>query len=176
MFVVVTTVLTAVLLLIAVQGSHSVRAMVTRRLTDGQRMLSALEERQSHELQAQVEIIAESPTLKAAIDTYQSELRGSDAATRAELIRTIERELGKLAARIQPDVLAVADPAGNVLAAAGRYRQDWPRFITTGPRARETMVSLPAGLFRRVSAPVALGDAQIGVLSVATAMGSEYAQ
>ena len=38
------------------------------------------------------------------------------------------------------------------------------------------MVSLQSGLFRRVSARLALGDAEIGVLSVATAMGREYAQ
>ena len=42
-------------------------------------MLSALEQRQSRELQAQVEMLAESPTLKAAIDTYQAEIRRSDA-------------------------------------------------------------------------------------------------
>jgi putative nucleotidyltransferase with HDIG domain len=177
MFGVVTLVLTAVLLLIAVQGSQYVSDSVTRRLEDGQRMLSELEQRQSRELQAQVKVLAESPTLKAAIDTYQSELASSNAATRAELISTIERELAKLGARIQPDVLAVSDPSGNVLAVAGRYRQDWPRFVVTpASRERETVVTLPSGLFRRVIAPLALGDAEIGVLSVATAMGGEYAQ
>ena len=177
MFAVVTIVLTAVLLLIAVQGRTYVRDMVTNKLTAGQRMLSDLEQRRSRELQAQVDILAESPTLKAAIDTYQSELAASDASSRAELIRTIERELDKLAARIQPDVLAVTDPSGNVLAAAGRYRDDWPRFMTPPTsKNRESMVPLSSGLFRRVSAPLALGDAEIGVLSVATAMGREYAQ
>ena len=177
MFAVVTIVLAAILLLIAIQGSHYVRETVTDKLTAGQRMLSALEQRQSRELQTQVAILAESPTLKAAIDTYQSELAVSNASTRTELILTIERELGKLAERIQPDVLAVSDPAGNVLASAGRYRNDWPRFMTPPTaKVRESMVSLPSGLFRRVSAPLALGDAEIGSLSVATAMGREYAQ
>ena len=177
MFAVVTAVLTAVLLLIGVQGSHYVSETVTGKLTAGQKMLSELETHQSRELQVQVKILAESPTLKAAIDTYQSELASSNAATRAELISTIERELDKLATRIQPDVLAVSDPSGNVLAVAGRYRQDWPRFVVTPPaRERETVLTLPSGLFRRVSAPLALGDAEIGVLSVATAMGAEYVQ
>ena len=177
MFAVVTIILTAVLLLIAVQGSHYVRDTVNEKITAGQRMLSDLEQRQSRELQMQVDILAESPTLKAAIDTYQSELAVSNASSRAELILTIERELGKLAARIQADVLAVTDTEGNVIAAAGRYRSDWPRF-TRPPAAkdRESIVSLPSGLFRRVSARLALGDAEIGVLSVATAMGREYAQ
>jgi putative nucleotidyltransferase with HDIG domain len=177
MFAVVTIVLAAILMLIAIQGGHYVRETVTDKLTAGQRMLSALDQRQSRELQTQVAILAESPTLKAAIDTYQSELAVSNARTRAELILTIERELGKLAERIQADVLAVSDPEGNVLATAGRHRSDWPRFMTPPTaKVRESMVSLHPGLFRRVSAPLALGDAEIGSLSVATAMGREYAQ
>jgi putative nucleotidyltransferase with HDIG domain len=177
MFAVVTIVLTAILLLIAVQGSHYVRDTVTEKMNDRQRMLSELEQRQSRELQTQVDILAESPTLKAAIDTYQSELAASNASSRAGLILTVERELGKLAARIQPDVLAVTDPAGNVLAAVGRYRNDWPHFMTPpAAKERESIVSLSSGLFRRVSAPLALGEAEIGNLSVATAMGREYAQ
>ena len=176
MFAVVTIVLTAILLVIAIQGSRIVRETVIEKLSAGQRMLSEIEKRQSRELQAQVDILAESPTLKAALDTYQSELAVSNASSRAELILTIERELAKLAARIQADVLAVTDPSGNVLATAGRYRNDWPRFMAP-PTAkdRESMVSLQSGLFRRVSARLALGDAEIGVLSVATAMGREYA-
>ena len=176
-FAVVTIILTAILLLIAIQGSRIVRETVIEKLAAGQRMLSEIEKRQSRELQAQVDILAESPTLKAALDTYQSELAVSNASSRAELILTIERELAKLAARIQADVLAVTDPSGNVLATAGRYRNDWPRFMTPPTvKDRESMVSLQSGLFRRVSARLALGDAEIGVLSVATAMGREYAQ
>ena len=177
MFGVVTIVLTAVLLLIGVQGSHYVRDTVSKKLKAGQQMLSEVEQREAHELQTQVEILAESPTLKAAVDTYQSELAASNPVSREELIQTIERELGKLAKRIEPDVLAVTDPSGNVLAAAGRFREDWPRF-TPPPtvKRRETVMTLPTGVFRRVSAPIALGDAEIGALSVATAMGPDYAQ
>jgi putative nucleotidyltransferase with HDIG domain len=177
MFSVVAIVLTAVLLLIAIQGSGYVRWTVTDKLERAQSMLSALEQRQSREMLAQVKVIAESPTLKAAVDTYQAEIRRSDASTRAELIRTIDRELEKLALRIQPDVLAVTDPAGNVLAVAGRYRNSWPSFVTppTSPD-RETIVSLPSGVFRRFSAPLALQDVEIGFLSVATALDLEYAR
>lgn len=175
-FAVVAIVLSAVLLLTGIQGSNYVRETVADKLAAGQRMLSEIEKRRSHELQAQVEVLAESPTLKAAIDIYQAEIRRSDANTRAELIRTIERELEKLAVRIQPDVLAVADPAGNMLAVAGRYRQGWPAFVTPpAAKDRETVVTLPSGVFRRISAPLALQDVEIGTLSVATAMDDEYA-
>ena len=177
MFSVVAIVLTAVLVLIAIQGSGYVRETVTDKLKTAQRMLLALEQRQSRELQAQVAVVAESPTLKAAIDTYQAEIRRSDANTRAELIRTIERELEKLAARIQPDVIAVTDPAGNVLAVAGRDRDSWPLFVAPPTaRDRETIVSLPSGVFRRFTAPLALQDVEIGFLSVATAMDQGYAR
>jgi hypothetical protein len=65
-FAVVAIVLTAVLVLIGIQGSAYVRFTVTKKLAAGQRMLSELEERQSRELQVQVDVLAESP-LKAAI-------------------------------------------------------------------------------------------------------------
>jgi putative nucleotidyltransferase with HDIG domain len=177
MFAVVAIVLTAVLLLIAIQGSGYVRKTVTKNLESAQRMLSALEERQSRELLAQVAVVGESPTLKAAIDTYQAEIRRSDANTRAELIRTIDRELEKVASRLKPDVVAVSDPAGNVLAVAGQYWESWPSFVTP-PAAREleTVVTLPSGVFRRFSTPLALQDVEIGFLSVATALDKGYAK
>jgi putative nucleotidyltransferase with HDIG domain len=176
MFAVVAVVLTAVLLLIAIQGSSYVRKTVTTNLESAQRMLSALEERQSRELLAQVAVVAESPTLKAAIDTYQAEIRRSDANTRAELIRTIDRELEKVASRLKPDVVAVSDPDGNVLAVAGQYRDSWPSFAAP-PAAQEveTVVTLPSGVFRRFSTRLALQDVEIGFLSVATAMDKGYA-
>jgi putative nucleotidyltransferase with HDIG domain len=177
MFAVVAMVLTAGLLLIAINGRGYVRGTVTDKLAAGQRMLAALEERQSRELLAQVEVLAESPTLKAAIDIYQAEIRRSDASSRAELIRTIERELEKLAARIQPDVLAVSDSAGTVLAVAGRHHAGWPSFMApVSAKDRESVVTLPSGLFQRISAPLALQDVEIGTLSVATAMDDSYAQ
>jgi putative nucleotidyltransferase with HDIG domain len=177
MFAVVAIVLSAVLLLIGIQGRGYVRSTVTEKLGASQRMLSALEQRQTLELQAQVDILAESPTLKAAVDTYQSEIRRSDASTRAELLRTVDRELQKLAARIDPDVLAVTDPAGNVLAAAGRHQRSWPTFMSPpAAKGRETVVSLPSGIFRRISATIALQEVEIGILSVATAMDDGYAE
>ena len=42
-------------------------------------MLSALEQRRARELGAQVATLAENPTLKAAVDTYQAELTVGEA-------------------------------------------------------------------------------------------------
>ena len=70
-------------------------------------------------------MLAENPTLKAAIDTYQAELgRPTPAAARdAGDDRPRAREAGRAH---QPDVLAVTDPSGVVLAVAGPRSADWP--------------------------------------------------
>ena len=102
-------VLSAVLLVVAVKVRDHVRAGVVDKLETGQRLLAALEERRAQELRAQVAMLAENSTLKAALDTYQTELRTTSAAGRQDLVATIARELDKLAARIQPDVLEIRD-------------------------------------------------------------------
>jgi putative nucleotidyltransferase with HDIG domain len=176
-FAVVAFVLSAVLGGIAIEGSRYVRSTVSDKLAAGQRMLSALEQRQSRELQAQVAMLAENPTLKAAIDIYAAELTRQDAAPRAELLATIQRELEKLAARIQPDVVAVSDPSGIVLAAAGRRAADWPNTMPVVPsRGSEAFVTLRAGVFRRVVAPIVIQDVQLGMLELARALDQDYAQ
>ena len=177
MFAVVAIVLSAVLLLIGVQGTRYVRNTVSDKLSAGQRLLSALEQRRSGELLAQTRVLAESPTLKAAVDTYQSELAMSDAAARGELIQTIARELDKLAERIHPDVIAVSDRSGNVLAVSGRRRDAWPHFVSQpAMKDRETFLTLPGGLFRRITVPLAVQDTEVGVLTLATALDHEYAR
>jgi putative nucleotidyltransferase with HDIG domain len=179
MFAVVAFVLSAVLLLIGVQGKGYVRKAVEEKLDAGQRMLSKLEEQQSGELQAQVVMLAENPTLKAAIDTSGSELA---ATPRQELTETIERELRKVADRIEPDVLAVSDMNGNVLAVAGKHQADWPKSLAPIGTHRQTerFVALPSGVFRRVVAPIGIQataetDAvELGSLELATAIDHEY--
>jgi putative nucleotidyltransferase with HDIG domain len=177
MFGVVAFVLSAVLALTAIQGRTYVRATVSDKLAAGQRMLSALEQRQSRELQAQVAMLAENPTLKAAIDIYSVESAGAGDAPRTELVLTIQRELEKVAARIEPDVLAVSDPSGHVLATAGRRRDEWPAALPrASSRPIESFVTLRSGIFRRVSAPITIQDVQLGMLDLATGMDQQYAK
>ena len=176
-FAVVAFVLTAVLAVIAYQGTGYVRSTVSEKLAAGRRMLSALEQRQSRELQSQVAMLAENPTLKAAIDTYRSELRSSAPAARTELLATIQRELEKLAERLQPDVVAVSDVTGTVLATAGRRRADWPSSLPPiQAKGQERVLVLPAGVFRRVAAPIVLQDVELGVLELITVLDREYAE
>ena len=177
MFSMVALLLTAVLLLIAIQGTAYVRKMVTDNLDKRQRLLLEIEKRQSRELQSQVSVLAENPTLKAAVDTYQSEYRTSDQVRRKELVDTIQRELEKLADRIHPDIVAVSDQSGRVLAVAGTHATEWPASVPVlVRRGQEQMVTVPAGVFRRVTAPLALQDVEVGLIELATALDADYAR
>ena len=115
-------------------------------------MLSALEQRRARELGAQVATLAENPTLKAAVDTYQPRSASANAAFRREMLATVERELEKLAARIAPDVLAVTDASGQrprrrraAAAPTGRCRHACTRALTTRRAVRS---SPPTGVFQ----------------------------
>ena len=169
-------VLSAVLLVVAIKVHDHVRAGVVDKLETGQRLLAALEERRAQELRAQVAMLAENSTLKAALDTYQTELQTTSAAGRQDLVATIARELDKLAARIQPDVLEIRDRSGAVLGVAGRRAGEWPsdaRVSADGGNGAP-FVTTPAGVFRIASVPVMLQGTEIGTLRLASALDERY--
>jgi len=177
--VMVALVLTAVFVSVAINVRERVRSSVTDKLDAGQRMLFALEQRRAREMAVQVAMLAENPTLKAALDTYQSERDPAGAALRREMLATIERELDKLADRIDPDVVAVTDQAGRVLAAAGRRAVEWPLNNVVRPTVDDegnAYVAMTSGVFQFASAPVALQENWIGTLQVAKALDARYAQ
>src|SRR5262245_17318817 len=121
-------VLSAVLLVVTLNVQTSVRAGVVDRLERVQSLLAPLEQQRAQELRTQVTTLAENSTLKAAVDTYHTELRTTNSAGRQDLLATIARELDKLAVRIDPDVLEVRSASGEVLAVAGRRAGEWPAF------------------------------------------------
>src|SRR5205823_5921247 len=127
----------------------------------GQRILSALEQRRGRELQAQVATLAENPTLKAAMDTYHLESRLEHGTQSRQLLDTIDREVHKLVDRIHPDIVAVTDPVGAVVAVAGRKQSGWPRDGASPWLSNESgdeFVALPGAVFRFVAAPLVLQD------------------
>ena len=175
----VAVVLTAVFVSVTINVRERVRSSVTDKLDAGQRMLFALEQRRAREMAIQVSTLAENPTLKAALDTYQSERDPASAAYRAEMLTTIERELDKLADRIDPDIVAVTDQSGRVLAAAGRRKTEWPVHTVIRPNVDndgDAYVAVPSGVFQFASAAVVLQDAWIGTLQLAKALDGRYAQ
>ncbi len=171
-------VLSAVLLVVTLNVRDRVRAGVVGKLQTGQSLLRELEKRRAGELRAQVETLAENSTLKAALDTYQSELHTTSKAGRQDLLDTIGRELEKLADRIGPDVLEVRDPAGGVLGIAGRLAGDWaanPPIDGASDGADSTFVTTASGVFRSATVPVMLQGTELGTLRLANALGERYA-
>ena len=174
----VAAVLSAVFVSLTINVRERVRSSVTDKLDAGQRMLLALEQRRAREMAVQVATLAENPTLKAALDTYQSERDPEGETFRREMLATIERELDKLADRIDPDVVAVTDQSGRVLAAAGRRATEWPVNNVVRPTLDgegNAHVAMTSGVFQFASAPVALQETWIGTLQVAKAIDARYA-
>jgi putative nucleotidyltransferase with HDIG domain len=171
----VVLILVAVLVFVTLIVRVRVRATVIAHLTTQQGMLRTLEARRMSEMQAQAELLAESPTVKAAMDTYQAEslLTGVD---HRQLLDTVGRELDRLAQRIRPDIVAIVDPAGTVIAAAGRRRADWPRTIArAGDAAANEFIVLPDGVFRVATAPLVVQQTTVGFLQLGAALNADYA-
>jgi putative nucleotidyltransferase with HDIG domain len=170
-------VLSAVLLVVTLNVRARVRDGVIARLETGHTLLVEIEKRRAQELSAQVAMLAENSTLKAALDTYQTELQTTSNAGRQDLVATIARELDKLAERIQPDVIEVRDQSGAVLGVAGRRAGEWPSDarVTAASGASASFVTTAAGVFRIASVPVMLQGTEIGRLRLASALDERYA-
>ena len=76
---------------------------------DTERMFAALETRRQRELVAQASLLAENPTLKAALDTYQAEARTSSDEVKAQLLATIDGELKKVASSVESDAVVLIE-------------------------------------------------------------------
>jgi hypothetical protein len=127
-FLTVALLLVVVFVVVTFSVRDQVRRAVTGNLESSQRTFSALETRRQHEMQVQAATLAENPTLKAALDTYQAEAPAStDASWRTQLLETIDRELKKVATRAESDALVLVDTHQATIASAGRLSDRWPR-------------------------------------------------
>jgi putative nucleotidyltransferase with HDIG domain len=175
-FAAVVGILIAVLLVVTLIVRDRVRDSVLAHLTTQQGMLSTLEQRRMSEMQAQAEMLAESPTVKAAMDTYHLESRLTGADHHRQLLDTVGRELDHLAQRIQPDIVTVVDPSGTLVAAAGRRRADWPRTLgRPDDAAGNEFVVVPKGVFRVATAQLVVQDTVVGYLQLGAALDADYA-
>jgi putative nucleotidyltransferase with HDIG domain len=163
---------------------NQVRQTVREHLESSQQMIAELQSREQRGLRLQAENIAESPTLKAAIDTYAAESRTATASERMQLLNTITGELEKMAGRVDADVLIAVDAHRRTLAAAGRLASAWPagrRLPPVGnpddPVAYDGVMHAGNDLFRVVTAPLLLGDgSSVGTLYLATSLDQQFAE
>jgi putative nucleotidyltransferase with HDIG domain len=179
-FLTVALILTAVFVLISLDVRRRVRQSVVDNLENGQQVYVVVERRRQQDSVATVSTLAENPTLKAALDTWQTERRAGGQDT-AQLVDTVANEANKIAARVGADVLAFLDVDGHIVASAGPRASAWApgtvlRSRAAGAPEGEFVAVLPAGVFRVTGVPLLLGEALIGSLELGTALDASYAQ
>jgi len=180
----VVALLLLVFMVVRASVREQVRSTVTRNLDISQATLAALEERRTRELRTQAQTLAENPTLKAAMDTYAAETASADRSSHWQLIATVQRELDKLAARVETDAVALAAIDGDTIAASGRLRNAWSHARADAQLAPadadsdgEAVLEAGGTLFRVIRIPLTLDDgAVIGWLDLGNALDLHYAE
>jgi len=180
-FATVAVLLIGVFVLVTASVRDQVRQSVSTNLEAGQRVFAAIEARRQRELGEQVAALAESPRLKAAVDTYAAESgANADPAVREQWLTTIARQLEEVAARIDSDAIVLTDVRHRTLASAGRLASLWPRdreVVIAGAEGDRVdgVARVDGTVFRIVSVPFDLDGVRIGALYLATALDRRYA-
>ena len=155
-----------------------VRSRLVRDLERSQQTVEQIQQDRLREMAASSIIASENSTLKAAIETYQTELQGSPVLE--QLRRTVENEATKLFGILKVDLLVVTSNGGDVLALegvhpgtarAGLNLSDQPSIqncLSPNPRDFEQSAGIwrfQGRTYRIVSVPIRLEDLVIGTLS-----------
>ncbi len=170
-FATVSLILVAVFVLIIVEVRQHVRESVAGNLDAAQDVFAEMEERREQELMMTVAALAESPTLKAALDTWQTEGRDGGELV-GEAVSTVQREVGKIAESVG------ADARRAVIASAGSRADAFVpgTSMHSATVAPDAVVEMPSGLFRVMEVPLSVNEATIGSLEHATALDMSYAR
>jgi putative nucleotidyltransferase with HDIG domain len=190
-FTTVAVLLGVVFVVVTISVRNQVREAVASNLESTQRLFAAVETRRQRELRGRAETLADNASLKAALDTYQSETQANRSTSRSDLLETIDLVLENVAARVDSDAIVLVDLHHVSLGAAGPMADRWPRSrpvllvtnsaseapaIAAGDETFDGVARMGSHLFRIVTVPVLLGDTSIGALYVATSLDEDYAQ
>src|SRR4051812_1385534 len=186
-FLTVAVILFVTFVQVSLETRERVRSAETDKLEVSARVFTALETRRQHDQLASVATLSETPTLKAALETYASESRfgGVSEEQAAQLRHTVANELEKLAATARYDVLAVVGDTGRQFAVAGANRDRWDpdqqlTFQSDGDTFQQIVIQR-GGAFRingarlRLQQTAAVDDT-VGTLLVGTSLDANYAQ
>ena len=99
---------------LSVQVRATTRTMFADELRRGQRTLVTLQEENRRRLVVTASLLAESPNLRSALATYRVERNGG-RAVRADLTRTVQRELERLGRDLGAGALLATDERGLVM-------------------------------------------------------------
>src|SRR5262245_21822423 len=163
-----------------VDARDRVRATEIEKLGVAERVFTSLEARRQQEQLAAIATLAENPALKAALDTYFTEIRFSGIANE-QARATAANEVERLAPLTGADVLAIIGSDGRVFTSAGRLRAEWPAGeavqIPLGEDGTfQSVAVLPGGPFRIAGAPLRLNDDRgIGWAVLGTSLDEAYA-
>jgi putative nucleotidyltransferase with HDIG domain len=181
-FVTTTVLLVLIFLTVMMSVRRQVRSTAQAALESSQRTFAAIQQREQRSLRLQAANVAESPTLKAAVDTYAAESRTRDGAVRAQLLNTVREELANVADRVEADALVVVDGAQKTLAAVGPFAAAWRpgetiALVTArseGP-SPDAIAHIGGATFRVIPVPLLLGDdVQVGSLYLATSLDRRF--
>jgi putative nucleotidyltransferase with HDIG domain len=179
-FGVITFVLAAVFLTLSWQTGQRLTRAIVESLEAGQQRVADREARRRGEQRMLVETLAESPTLKAAVDTFI--LESAEGGPVDQLAGTIQVELAKLQQRLGAPVVAVADVEGRILASAGPSAPDWragDRVVARAaddPTPADAVVRRAARVYLVTVVPVTLGVDVVADLLHATPIDDRYAE
>jgi sensor histidine kinase YesM len=158
---------------------HQIRTRLVRDLERSQLTLEQVQKNRLHELVAYSIIASENSTLKAAIDTFQTE-RSANRRLLEQLKRTVDNEARKLFSILATNVLIITANNGDVIALQGIPPALVPENLNLSqqPSVVNSLSNSPedfeqaAGVwrfrdkvYRVVSVPILLQDIVVGTLS-----------
>lgn len=177
MLVTVGGILALVFAAFAWQTSARARAHAGVRLDAAQQAFSMVEGQRQRDLQRQLATLAESPTLKAALDVYALESGSGDDDHRAQLLATIRQEVRHVARNVDGDVLAVTNASGDTLSVVGPSARSWPARVPEGWLSAGTRAAAhDRVVLQLVSSALSLGGGTVGYLHVGRLIDARYAQ
>jgi putative nucleotidyltransferase with HDIG domain len=183
-FVTAAALLAVIFFAVMVSVRRQVRSTAQADLEASQRMFAAIQLREQRSMRLQATNVAESPTLKAAVDTYAAESRSAGEFVQRQLLNTIREELAKVADRVEADAIVVVDSTHKTLASSGPMAPAWPAghsvpLVTdpTAGAATDSVAHIGDVTFRVVSVPLRVSDGStLGSLYLATALDRRFAQ
>ena len=166
--------------ILSVEIRRQTRAQLRELLARNQETVVNLQKRSASELLWTSRLMTEGPTLRAAMETYQTEVAVAHG-TRSDLLETIQAELDRTRTLLGRDLAVITDAGGTVLAVSpagtplatashpfGAYACVQQVLRPGFPTEASSFAVLPVGEihYRVGCVPITLQDFVIGTLSL----------